>query len=716
MKRGGIVGLAGCWVILATGQTGWGQSPADLAETARFVANFQNPDGGFASKTGGESSLGATSSALRVLGYTAGSVRDVPGVIAYVKSCYDEASGGFAPTPGGKPDVNTTTSGLNSLDALHLDAKPYVDKAVAYFGKAALTYEEVRIAIAGLGAVKATSPDFPRWTAEVINKDRNFDGTYGIGAAQPKATGGSAAALLRMGMTLEPDPRAAIVGALRAGQHDDGGWGAGVGDDPSDLGSSYRIMRALFMLKEKPDLTKLRAYIARHKQSDGGYASTPDGTADIGGTYLCAIMNYWSRLLDGEPVCVETAGFSPLFNGKDLTGWEGNTSLWKVENEMIVGDSPGIKANQFLATEAAYEDFVLKFSVKLTGDVGNSGVMFRSVRIPGTEMSGYQADVGPGWWGGLYDESRRNRELVKGNPKAVEGLHKGDWNQITVRAMGEHVTIYLNDRTTVDYREDDSSIARDGKIALQIHAGDAMRVEFKDIYLQELPIPRPAEAVGALEPGFHIQALKPGHADGRKYVVYVPKTYDGIKSLPVILFLHGSGERGNDGVQSAQIGMGAAIAANPERFNAFVVLPQATKTWASDSDDAKAALAALDEVMAAYKIDDGKQILTGLSMGGSGTWSIAAALPDRFAAIVPICGRGNPETAAKIKHLPTWTVVGDLDSNPLASLRVIDDALRALGASVHQTEYRNVPHNSWDRGYNDPTLIEWMLGQKREVH
>ena len=216
-------------------------------------------------------------------------------------------------------------------------------------------------------------------------------------------------------------------------------------------------------------------------------------------------------------------------------------------------------------------------------------------------------------------------------------------------------------------------------------------------------------------PGFHIQSLKPGTADGRKYVVYVPKNYDGVKSLPAILFLHGSGERGTDGVQSAQIGLGAAIAANPDRFPCFVVLAQATRTWASDSDDAKAALAALDEVMAAYKVDAGKQILTGLSMGGSGTWSIAAALPDRFAAIVPICGRGRVETAPTIKNLPTWTVVGDLDTNPLMSLREMDDALRGLGAEVHQTEYRNVPHNSWDRGYNDPALIQWMLDQKRKV-
>lgn len=711
MKRNAWVGLVGGWLVLGAAQPGWGQTPAELMATARFAANFQNPDGGFAGKVGGESDLGATSSAVRILGYTAGSVRDVPGAITYVKSCYDEASGGFAPTPGGKPTIDSTVSGLNALVALHVDSKPYGDKAVAFFGREAKTYEEVRVAIAGLEAIKAASPDYPRWTSEVINKDRNADGTYGTGAAKPKATGGSAAALLRMGVPIEPEARAAILAAMRAGQREDGGWSGN--DGPSDLPSSYRIMRAFFMMKEKPDLARIRGFIAQHRQSDGGYAAAPGAPATIGGTYFCSIMNYWARQLDGEPVCVETAGFMPLFNDKDLTGWEGDTSLWKAEDGMIVGDSPGIKQNQFLATEASYADFVLKFSVRLVGDVGNSGVMFRSVRVPGTEMSGYQADVGPAWWGGLYDESRRNRELVKCNPKTLEGLHKGDWNQITVRAMGGHITTYLNGATAVDYREEDASIARDGKIALQVHAGGPMRVEFKDIYLQQLPIPKPEEAIGATTPGFHIQSLKPGNADGRKYVVYVPKGYDGIKSLPVILFLHGSGERGTDGVQSAQIGLGAAIEANPDRFNAFVVLPQATKTWASDSDDAKAALAALGEVMAAYKVDAGKQILTGLSMGGSGTWSIAAALPNRFAAIVPICGRGKAETAGTIKQIPTWTVVGDLDTNPLGSLREMDDALRALGASVHQTEYRNVPHNSWDRGYNDSTLIQWMLEQKR---
>ena len=495
MRRIGAVGLVAFGLALGSFGQGQsrGQTPGDLEATARFTANFQNPDGGFAPKAGAGSTLGATSSAVRILGYTAGSIRDVPGAIRYVKSCFDATTGGFAPEPGAIPTITDTTSGLAALAALKLDPKPYAAKAISFFEANAKTYEEVRIAIAGCDMIQATSPAFPRWT-EIMNANRNADGSYGTGAAAPRATGGSAAALLRMGVPIEPAPKAAILATLRAGQKADGAWGEG--DGASDLPTTYRIMRAFFMMKEKPDLARLRAFIARHRQTDGGYATLPAGIPEMSTTYFCTIINYWARQLDGEPVCVETAGFSPLFNGKDLAGWEGDTSLWAAQDGMIVGNSAGIKQNQFLATEATYADFVLKFSVRLVGDVGNSGVQLRSVRVPGTEMSGYQADVGPGYWGGLYDESRRNRELAACNPKALAGLHKGDWNQVTVRAMGNHITIYLNDQTAVDYREEDAQIPRDGKIALQVHAGGAMRVEFKDIYLQQLPTPSPRRPSG----------------------------------------------------------------------------------------------------------------------------------------------------------------------------------------------------------------------------
>ena len=681
-----------------------GQTPAELGQTARYVAAFQNPEGGFAPGPGKGSTLGATSSAIRTLGYVTGSAKDFPGAVAYVKACFDADSGGFAPIPGGKPDVGTSASGLMAIGALKLDPAPYADKATAYLGQNAKTFEEIRIAVAGLEAIAKTAPDFGRWTAQV-EADKNPDGTFGKGNAMARATGSVAVALLRMGVKFDDSREAAIVKALRDGQKTDGGWGEG--DGPSDLGSSYRIMRAFWMLKQKPDLDNLRAYVARHRQSDGGYAAKPGGAAEPGPTYTCSIMSYWARQLDGEPAFVETAAFQPLFNGTTLDGWDGDAKLWSAKNGMIVGNSPGIKHNEFLATAESYGDFYLRVSFRLVDGQGNSGVQFRSVRVPGGEMSGYQADIGDGYWGTLYDESRRNKALAPTTPKALAALHKTDWNHYEIRSIGNEVRLTLNGVTSVDFKEQDRSIAREGRIGLQIHAGGPMRVEFKDIYIQ--PLPRPQVDPDDKAPGFHLRTVMA--ADGaRKYTVFVPSAYDGNTAVPAVLFLHGSGERGDDGIKPAQAGLGAAIHGDPGSFPALAIFPQARQTWANDSADAKAALAALDDVLKDYKIDRNRVSLTGLSMGGSGSWQMAAAHPDRFAALVTICGQGKPELAASVKAMPTWTVVGDMDRDAtVQSVRLFSQALRDAGAKVNETEYRSVGHNSWDRAYTNPLLIDWLV-------
>jgi predicted peptidase len=168
-------------------------------------------------------------------------------------------------------------------------------------------------------------------------------------------------------------------------------------------------------------------------------------------------------------------------------------------------------------------------------------------------------------------------------------------------------------------------------------------------------------------------------------------------------------------VQSAQGGLGAAIHGHPDDYPLIAVFPQAEKTWKAGSDDAKAALAALDDVMKTYKCDRRKVILTGLSMGGSGTWSIAMAEPDRFSAVVPVCGRGDVANAKALKDLPVWAYVGDADSNEtVLNTRDMVLALRAGGGKASETEYRGVGHNSWDRAYNDPSLIAWMIEQARK--
>src|SRR5436189_404355 len=126
--------------------------------------------------------------------------------------------------------------------------------------------------------------------------------------------------------------------------------------------------------------------------------------------------------------------------------------------------------------------------------------------------------------------------------------------------------------------------------------------------------------------------LKKEHSDGAKYQLFIPHDYKGDKPYPIILFLHGAGETGTDGEKQAEVGIGKAIKKNEKTFPFIVVLPQSQKrTWKADSDDGKRALAIFDETCKAYKVDDDRHYLTGLSMGGYGTWSIVAAYPERWA-------------------------------------------------------------------------------------
>ena len=192
----------------------------------------------------------------------------------------------------------------------------------------------------------------------------------------------------------------------------------------------------------------------------------------------------------GNLLAAENAeeGFRPLFNGRDLTGWEGDPKLWLVEDGMLVGRSPGIRYNDFLATTRSYRDFVLRFQIRLIDGRGNSGMQFRSQRVPppSHEVCGYQADVAAGMWGNLYDESRRRRNLSGPTPELLRKiLRPTGWNDYEIQARGDHILLALNGVTTVDYTEADAKIARDGIFATQIHAGGPMEVQFRNIRVRE---------------------------------------------------------------------------------------------------------------------------------------------------------------------------------------------------------------------------------------
>lgn len=681
-------------------------TPAELRATAQATAALQNDDGGFAATPGGPSSLGATSSAVRILKYTGGSIPDVLACIRYVESCLAPEGYGYAPTPGGTPDPRTTAVGVMVASELKLDRDKYLSPPLGYLDDMAVSYEDVRLAAAAFEAAGpgTVGPKFDDW-AKVLGADRKADGTWGEGAGRAFATGGTAAGLLRLG--LEIDQRDAVIAVLREGQRDDGGWSSKEG--PSDLASSYRIVRALFMLDAAPDLSKLRDFVARCRQEDGRYKSSPDGPVDGAGTYFATIILRWARQLEGQPPLIETAGFKPLFNGQDLAGWEGNADLWSARDGMLVGNSPGIDHNEFLVYESPFADFVLAYSFRLVGGAGNSGVQFRSERIPGTEMRGYQADIGEDYWGCLYDESRRNKVLVAASPRALEAVHKDGWNRCVIRAEGGHVTIAINGVTSVDYREDDATIPASGKIGLQIHGGGPMEIQFRDHAIQPLPM----ITEGGSGPGFVQRTVKVAGGE-RKYVVYVPRDYDGSKPLPALLFLHGSGERGEDGLRPALVGLGPSLAVAELETPFIAIFPQARESWAAGSADALAAIAALDDAATAYKIDPDRVVVTGLSMGGRGTWDMAAAHPDRFAAAVPICGPARTPTADGWKDIPVWAFVGDADRDgTVLGMRAKVAALREAKVPTRYTEYRGVGHNSWDRAYADPELFAWMLARRR---
>jgi putative membrane-bound dehydrogenase-like protein len=179
------------------------------------------------------------------------------------------------------------------------------------------------------------------------------------------------------------------------------------------------------------------------------------------------------------PLLATPENAKDFFNGKDLTGWDGDAKLWSVENGEIVGKSPGVKRNEWLRSAMAAGDFKLSLKVKLVPNEGNSGVQFRSDVLPDGDIKGPQADIGVGWWGKLYEEHGRG-EVWKQSGEAHVKVN--DWNDYVIEAIGSKVRTWINGKLCVDL--DDPLLARRGIFALQIHSGGPMEVRFRDLRLE----------------------------------------------------------------------------------------------------------------------------------------------------------------------------------------------------------------------------------------
>ncbi len=206
------------------------------------------------------------------------------------------------------------------------------------------------------------------------------------------------------------------------------------------------------------------------------------------------------------------------------------------------------------------------------------------------------------------------------------------------------------------------------------------------------------------------------------YLLFLPKDYQprGEKRWPMILFLHGAGERGTNLSKVAVHGPPKIVTSKPE-LPFVVVSPQCPngQTWSDD-----VLLALLEEVTKKYKVDQSRIYLTGLSMGGFGTWSLGLRHPDRFAALAPICGGGtilsallpDDEIKARLKTLPIWVFHGAKD--PVVKLEESErlvNALKRAGNNAKLTVYPEANHDSWTETYNNPVLYDWFLQQQNPL-
>ncbi len=186
-------------------------------------------------------------------------------------------------------------------------------------------------------------------------------------------------------------------------------------------------------------------------------------------------------------------GFVPLFDGKTFAGWEGDTAkTFRIEDGAIVGGTlkKPVPHNEFLCTTKSYTNFILRADCQLIG-IANGGIQFRSQRVHNHyEVSGFQADMdtGPdgGFWGSLYDESRRNRALAAPDKALLRRVVKPGWNHYEIRCEGQRIRLFLNGVQTVDYTERDTNIPQSGIIGLQIHGGGPSEAWYKEIRIKEL--------------------------------------------------------------------------------------------------------------------------------------------------------------------------------------------------------------------------------------
>jgi len=197
-----------------------------------------------------------------------------------------------------------------------------------------------------------------------------------------------------------------------------------------------------------------------------------------------------------------------------------------------------------------------------------------------------------------------------------------------------------------------------------------------------------------------------------RYLLYLPGDYDTKRSekWPLVLFLHGSGERGDD-IEKVRIHGPPKLASQGKEFPFVLCSPQCPTGIRWNAEELSKLV---DELANTYRIDRQRLYVTGLSMGGGGTWSLVASQPEKFAAAMPLCGRGDLESVAKLAKTPTWVLVGAKDrAETVQNCQDMAAALKKSGGEVKFTLYPDLPHDCWTVTYNNPEVYEWLLSHRR---
>lgn len=226
----------------------------------------------------------------------------------------------------------------------------------------------------------------------------------------------------------------------------------------------------------------------------------------------------------------------------------------------------------------------------------------------------------------------------------------------------------------------------------------------------------PAKQLSTMPPGTgFIVRESNGPAGRKKYSIFVPRDYTPAKKYPAIVFLHGIGESGSDGVKCTTVGIGPAIARRDGNFPFIVIFPQTGFDWTSESSE-QIMLDALADAKKAFSIDEDRVSLSGMSSGGKGTWVLGARHPELFSALVPMGGYSATEEVPRLTRIPIWSLhnSGDFVVG-VGNSREMDRLIKEAGGHPRYTEYQSGGHNCWDAAYDSGELFSWLQTQRRLV-